>query len=473
MDTTPQAVALPERFEAWFGARGWRVRRHQLAVLAAVRAGRSVLLTAPTGGGKTLAGFLPALAELAALPAERAPALHTLYVSPLKALAVDIHRNLEAPIGEMGLAIRAETRTGDTPQARRQRQRRQPPDILLTTPEQLALMLSYRDADAYFRHLRHVVIDELHAFAGSKRGDLLALGLARLATLAPQATRIGLSATVADPPGLARFVGCGGPAEVIDGGRGPIPKIDILSSRTRVPWAGHMTLHALPEVYEAIRRHRTVLVFVNTRAQAEVIFQSLWRLNDDGLAIALHHGSLSVEQRRKVEAAMTRGALRAVVCTSTLDLGIDWGDVDLVVQVGAPKGLSRLVQRIGRANHRMDEPSRALLVPSNRFEVLECRAAADAVVQGELDGGPPRQGGLDVLAQHILGRACSAPFTPDELYGEVTRAEPYRALGRDDFDQVLEFVASGGYALRRYERYHRLRRLEDGRLDVAGPPVAR
>ncbi len=469
----PQSPALSSAFDDWFARRGWTPRSHQLAVLAAARAGGHVLLTAPTGGGKTLAGFLPSLLDLAERPAERKARLHTLYLSPLKALAIDIRRNLETPVNEMGLPIRVETRTGDTPQARRQRQRNNPPDILLTTPEQLSLMLSYRDSDRFFADLRYVVIDELHALAGVKRGDLLALGLARLTTLAPGATRIGLSATVARPAALTRYVGCGATARLISGGPGPRPEIGILSSRTRVPWAGHMARHALPEVMAAIDRHATSLVFVNTRAQAEFVFQELWRLNQDNLAIALHHGSLSPEQRRKVEAAMTRGDLRAVVCTSTLDLGIDWGAVDLVIQIGAPKGLSRLVQRIGRANHRLDAPSRALLVPSNRFEVLECQAAAEAVMVGELDGDEPRPGTLDVLAQHILGMACAAPFRPDALYDEVRRAQPYAGLPRETFDDVVDFVATGGYALRRYERYHRLTRDADGCYAVANGLVAR
>ena len=434
-----------------------------------------MLLTAPTGGGKTLAGFLPSLCELidheAGCFAEGRP--HTLYLSPLKALAVDVRRNLEEPIADMGLAIRVESRTGDTPQSRRQRQRKNPPHMLLTTPEQLALLLSYRDAARYFSHLRYVVIDELHALAANKRGDLLALGLARLAAMAPVARQIGLSATIAEPAQMARFLDCAGPVAIVDGGPGPQPEITVLAASNRIPWAGHMTLHAMGDVYEAIKGQRTTLIFVNTRAQAEVVFNNLWRLNEDSLPIALHHGSLAVEQRRKVEAAMVKGALRGVVCTSTLDLGIDWGAVDLVIQVGAPKGLSRLVQRIGRANHRLDEPSRALLVPSNRFEVLECQAAASAVMDGELDGDPPRRGGLDVLAQHILGTACGGPFRAGELFEEVRRAAPYAALSRGTFDAVLDYVATGGYALRQYERYARLVRDSDGYHHVSGPRVAR
>src|SRR5437763_1891758 len=365
MNVLASASLLPEPFLRWFAGRGWTVRAHQLDLLATARAGRSVLLIAPTGAGKTLAGFLPSLIELSAQSSGQG-GLHTLYISPLKALAVDIARNLERPVAEMRLPIRIETRTGDTPASKRQRQRRYPPQILLTPPAH----------------------------------------------------------------------------------------------------------HALGEMYELIKRKRTTLVFVNTRSQAESIFQGLWRINDDGLAIALHHGSLDVAQRRKVEAAMAEGRLRAVVCTSSLDLGVDWGDVDLVINVGAPKGASRLLQRIGRANHRMDDPSRGVLVPANRFEVLECRAAPDAVAANAQDPPAARSGALDVLAQHVLGSACGEPFLADNLYNEVVAAAPYANLTRADFDDALEFVATGGYALTASERFAKIRRGQDGRWRVSHPMIA-
>src|SRR5580704_14155548 len=454
---------LPARFAAWFAAQGWRPHAHQLRMLAAARAGRSALLIAPTGGGKTLAGFLPSLVELAEAPAE---GLHTLYISPLKALAVDIHRNLERPIAELDLPIRAETRTGDTPAMKRQRQREHPPQMLMTTPESLALLLSYPDSGQFFAGLKAVVIDELHALAGTKRGDLLALGLARLARLAPEARRVGLSATVAWPDALAAYLGP--VVERVVASDAADPEVSILAPEDTLPWTGRMAMHAVPAIYNAIQAHKTTLVFVNTRAQAELAFQALWRLNDDNLPIGLHHGSLAVEQRRRIEKAMAEGRLRAVVATSSLDLGVDWAAVDLVIQLGAPKGVSRLVQRIGRANHRLDVPSRAILVPANRFEFLECQAAADGVANKRLDGDPPRSGGLDVLAQHILGMACAAPFTADDLYAEVTSAAPYADLARQDFDDALSFVESGGYALRAYESWHRLFRDSLGRGPALG-----
>jgi len=428
-------------------------------------AGRHALLIAPTGGGKTLAGFLPSLIDLATRPPANATrGVHTLYISPLKALAVDVERNLLGPIAEMGLNVTAESRTGDTGVARRQRQRVKPPDILLTTPEQLALFCAWEGARRYFEDLNCVIIDEVHAIWPSKRGDLLALGLARLSQFAPRCRRVGLSATVDDPELIRRWLSPGDPAlvDVVSGASGAPAVVDVLLSEGRVPWVGHTARHAMAEVYETIRGARCALVFVNTRFQAEFAFQELWRLNEDNLPIALHHGSLAATQRRKVEAAMARGSLRAVVCTSTLDLGVDWGDVDLVIQLASPKGASRMVQRIGRANHRLDEPSRALFVPANRFEMLECQAAREAIAENAFDSEPPREGALDVLAQHIMGLACSEPFDLVALYDEVRGAGPYADLSWEDFEQVVDFVATGGYALRAYDRFARIVKTREG-----------
>ena len=485
-DTTPP---LPDVFARWFAGRGWAPRSYQLDLLARARGGRSVLLIAPTGGGKTLAGFLPTLVELheattaprrlvsTGRDLRRSQGLHTLYISPLKALAVDIARNLEIPVREMGLNVRLETRTGDTPASKRQRQRRYPPDILLTTPEQLALLLASADAPYLFGTLRRVVLDELHSLVTSKRGDLLSLGLARLFVLAPQLITVGLSATVAEPGDLCRYlvpqsIAREARADLVIAQAGAQPQVTMLDTEEHLPWAGHSARHALGEIYALIKRHKTTLVFVNTRSQAEFLFQELWGVNDDNLAIVLHHGSLDVARRRKVEDAIAAGKLRAMVCTSSLDLGVDWGDVDLVINVGAPKGASRLLQRIGRSNHRLNEPSQAVLVPANRFEVLECRAAIDAVAVNAQDTPPLRTGALDVLAQHILGRAVGSPFLADELYTEVRAAAPYAALACSDFDVAVNFVATGGYALKAYERFAKIRQGKDGRWRITHPRVA-
>lgn len=472
-DASPPAFLLPDPFSDWFSGRGWSARPHQLELTQTALNGESALLIAPTGGGKTLAGFLASLIELKVRKSSAnsdIPSIHTLYISPLKALAVDVARNLMTPIEEMGLDVRVETRTGDTPASKRQRQRKNPPDILLTTPEQLALFIASDQAAAFFADLKCVIIDEINAIAPSKRGDLLSLGLATLAEWAPQCRFIGLSATVNDPAVLQNWLGVKGePARLVQSSGGVSANIDLLISRERVPWAGHSGRFAVPEVYEQIKAAGMALVFVNTRAQAEMLFQELWRINEDHLPIALHHGSLAKEQRRKVEAAMAAGTLKAVVCTSTLDLGIDWGEVDLVIQMGAPKGAARLIQRIGRANHRMDEASQAVLVPTNRFEILECRAAEAAVEAGEIDGEPMRQGALDVLAQHIMGRACGEGFELATLFEEVRCAAPYYALDWETFERTVDLVATGGYALRTYDRFKRIVRTRDGLWSARTP----
>ena len=478
-------AALPTPFVQWFASHGWAPRAHQLELLGRAQAGRSSLLIAPTGAGKTLAGFLPSLVELsgreATGPGEAYRGIHTLYISPLKALAVDILRNLERPVSEMGLKVTLETRTGDTPPHKRQRQMTHPPDILLTTPEQVTLLKASKDAERFFRDLRYVVLDELHALVTSKRGHLLALDLARLRRLAPNMQTVGLSATVADPDALRRWLVPQNVGETLDDASmadlvqvegGAKPAITILKSKRRLPWSGHSSRYAVPDIYELIREHRTTLLFVNTRSQSELLFRELWAINEDALPIALHHGSLEPQQRRKVEAAMGRNELRAVIATSTLDLGIDWGDVDLVVHFGAPKGASRLAQRIGRANHRMDEPSKAVLVPSNRFEVMECQAALDANYLGHQDTPPLREGSLDVLCQHVLGRAVAGPFGEDDFYREVISAAPYARLDWDTFERAVKFVATGGYALKAYERYAKIKRTSDGTWRLTHPRFA-
>ena len=485
--TVREHQVLPAQFSKWFADNGWRPHSHQLALLEKAQGGRSVLLIAPTGGGKTLAGFLPSLVELAAdLKAvrdkpvstgrnvQRGRGLHTLYLSPLKALAADIQRNLERPIAELELPIKIELRTGDTSVAVRARQRRRPPDILLTTPEQLALLLASPDAPYFFGSLKRVVLDELHSLVTSKRGDLLSLGLSRIAKLAPRVQFVGLSATVANPEELSDFLVPGkARADVVIARQGADPDVSVLDFGASLPWAGHSARYAYREMYRLIERQKMTLIFVNTRSQAEMVFHELWNINEKNLPIALHHGSLDAAKRKKVEAAMSKGTLRAVVCTSSLDLGIDWGDVDLVIHVGAPKGISRLQQRIGRANHRIDEPSKGILIPANRFEVLECRAAIEAVAQRMQDTPPLRTGGLDVLAQHISGMACADGFLADDLYAEVRGAVPYRSLSRKDFDDAIDFVATGGYALRVYERFARIRKGNDEIWRLSHPRFAR
>ena len=460
--------AVAPEITAWFASRGWRIRRHQAEMLAASDAGDHALLVADTGAGKTLAGFLPTLADFTPTRLdgeEPADGLHTLYVSPLKALAHDVQRNLVAPVEEMGLALRIETRSGDTPSDRKKRQRQRPPHVLLTTPESLSLLLSYPDSLQLFAGLKRIVIDEIHAFATGKRGDLLALAMTRLQAIAPGLQRAALSATVANPLGFREWLAPQDPAgggeiervRLVAGEQGAAPQVEILlPEEERVPWGGHAATWAIPQLYEQIRANQLTLVFTNTRFLTEYIFQHLWDVNEDKLPIGIHHGSLSKEARRKVEGAMARGELRALVATASLDLGVDWGDIDCVVQMGAPKGSSRLLQRVGRANHRLDVRSRALLVPGNRFEFLEATAAKDAVDEGQRDGEDFRPGGLDVLAQHVMGTACAGPFEEKELLAEVRSSLAYAWVDEEIWSRVLTFVATGGYALKAYDKFKRI-----------------
>lgn len=464
-------MSLPAQFSNWFQSKGWTAYPHQLEMVEKVSSGQSILLLAPTGAGKTLSGFLPSLIDLTDTPRT---GLHTLYLSPIKALVVDIARNLEVPISEMGLPISFETRTGDTPQAKRNRQHFLPPNMLMTTPESLELMLTWPGAEKLFGNLKMIIIDEIHAFSGTKRGDLLSLSLSALRHLAPKSQSIGLSATVGTPDRFLPWLSTQ-PNKVciLQPELTKAIELSILETDTaRLPWSGHSGLYAAKEIYKQIVKHKPCLIFVNTRAQAEMLFQAIWAHNDLTLKIGLHHGSLEVALRRKTEAAMARGELDAVVATSSLDLGIDWADIELVIQVGAPKGASRLLQRIGRAGHRLDAASRALIVPANRFEVFESLAAKFNVEQRLFDDLPTNDGALDVLAQHLVGRAVAGPFSADYLYKQVCSAAHYQNLSRESFDQVLDFVATGGYALGHYSQFQRIVLGVDGLWRVTSQRVA-
>ena len=307
-------------------------------------------------------------------------------------------------------------------------------------------------------------------------GDLLALALSRLQAIAPDMQRAALSATVAEPEKFRQWLAPWGDidaVELVEGEQGAPAEVEILlPDEERVPWGGHAATWAVPQLYEEIRRNTTTLIFTNTRFLAEYIYQNLWDVNEDKLPIGIHHGSLSKEARRKVEGAMARGELRALVATASLDLGVDWGDIDLVVQMGAPKGSSRLLQRIGRANHRLDQPSRALLVPGNRFEFLEATAARDAVDEGQRDGEDFRPGGLDVLAQHVMGCACAAPFDERELLAEIRSSLAYAWVDDAVWQRVLSFVENGGYALKAYDKFKRITRDKQGVWRLSHPEQA-
>ena len=448
---------VPKYIEKWFKTRNWEIRPHQRQMIEAFKVRKSTLLMAPTGGGKTLSGFLASLIDI---HQTKPKGLHTIYISPLKALTNDIERNLSKPVSEMNLSVRIDSRTGDTTASRRVRQRKNPPNILLTTPESLMLMLSYPDAREIFGELKCVIIDEVHSFAPTKRGDFTALALARLNYIAPNYLVFALSATVAEPAEFAKWLG--DDVQVIQAKPGIKPNIKILEAENPIPYSGFMVSYAMKEVYDLIAKSGTSIVFVNTRSQSEFIFQMLWELNEQNLPIGIYHGSLSKENRAKAERMMAEGKLRSVVATAALELGIDWGQVDLVIQIGAPKGVSRLLQRIGRSNHRMDEPSEAVLVPANRFEVLEATSALNAIEAGKLDGEPFHPGSLDVIVQYIVNCICSEPSNPTTIFEQVKSTHPYRNIDKETFHKLFQFAIDGGYALKSYERYHRLTLDENG-----------
>jgi ATP-dependent Lhr-like helicase len=464
-------MSIPKYLRAWFARKGWKMHPFQREMFKFFEIKQSTLLIAPTGGGKTLASFLPSIVDI---HTKQFRGLHTLYISPLKALTTDIQRNLMAPIEEMELNVRVEIRTGDTTSHRRKRQRIKPPEILLTTPESLMLMLSYTDAPVIFGQLQTIIIDELHSFAPNKRGDLTSLALAQLHYLAPNAVRFGLSATVQFPEKLAAWLGLSNaPAKVLLAKAKHKPDVKMLTDGSRIPYSGFMARYAVEEIYKTLAKNNMTIIFVNTRAQAEFIFRQIWQVNQKNFPIAIYHGSLSKEQRLKTEALTVAGGLKAIIATSALELGIDWGNVDCVIQVGAPKGVSRLLQRIGRSNHQFDKASKALLVPSNCFEALECCSAIEAIAKNKLDGEEFQAGSQDVVIQFIMNCACSAPVNPDDLFKVVTSAYPYRSLKKEIFSQLFQFVVDGGYTLQHYEQYHRLTKVDKNTYTLASDKVGR
>jgi ATP-dependent Lhr-like helicase len=464
-------MSIPQYLKAWFSRKGWKMHSFQREMFAYFAQKQAVLLIAPTGGGKTLASFLP---SLAAIHEEKFRGLHTLYISPLKALTTDIQRNLMDPIADMQLDVRVEIRTGDTNSYQRKKQRTKPPGILLTTPESLMLMLSYTDAPAIFANLQTIIIDELHSFAAGKRGDLTALALAQLKYLAPDSVRFGLSATVQNPEKLAAWLGYKNtPAAILIAKSKLKPDIKMLTDGAHIPYSGFMARYAVADIYQTIAKNKMSIIFVNTRAQAEFMFRQIWQLNQDNFPIAIYHGSLSKEQRLKTEVLTVAGSLKAIVATSALELGIDWGNVDCVIQVGAPKGVSRLLQRIGRSNHQFDKASLAKLVPANCFEALECCSAIEAIAHGKLDGEDFYPGSQDVVIQFIMNCACSHPVNKNQIYKTVSSAYPYRDLKKSVFQLLFQFVVDGGYTLQHYDQYHRLIEKNKNTFTTASDKVVR
>lgn len=495
---------LPEPIRRLFDARGWRPFEFQLRAWEAYLAGKSGLINAPTGVGKTWAVWMGPVIESvrespenihggSALSGRRvrgtkaplgAP-IRVLWITPLRALAGDTTAALAAPVAELGLPWTVEMRTGDTAQSVRRRQKERLPTALVTTPESLTLLLSYPDAREKFASLRLVVVDEWHELIGTKRGVQTELGLARLRSFLPALRTWGVSATLGNMEqardvlmgrGLADGNDRSGPlAELVRGEMAKDLAIDTIIPKDieRFPWAGHLGTRSVGDVVEAVRAANSTLLFTNTRSQAELWFRRLVTEAPDLLGqVAIHHGSLDRGLRGRVEAMLDAGKLKCVVCTSSLDLGVDFALVDQVLQVGSPKGIARLVQRAGRSGHRPGARSRVLGVPAHAFELIEFAAARDAAREGHIESRPPIVGALDVLVQHLATMACAGGFVEIAMRAEVMRTHAYARLGDREWNWAMDFVRQGGPALTAYPHFSRIT-FRDGRWVVPDDRMAR
>ena len=432
-----------------------------MKTIESIKNGKNVTLISPTGSGKTLAGFLPTFFELS--NNKKPQSIHTLYISPLKSLTKDIEKNLIKPNEELNLGINIQSRTGDTSFSKKQEQIHNPPNILATTIESFAILLSNKNYKLIFDNLKILIIDEVHSIANTKRGELLSLNITRLETFNKRFQKILLSATVANEKKISLYFNAVG--DIVSSNLNKNLSINIINVKKRIPWSGHMAEYAIDEIYSKIRNEKTI-IFVNTRAQSELLFQNLWKINESNLKIAVHHGSLEKTLRKKVENEMRDGLLDCVVATSSLELGLDWTNISLIIQVGSPKGITRLIQRVGRSNHYLNGKSKAILVPTNRLEFVECYAAIEAIKDNDLDTISDKEGSLDVLAQHITGVACSCPINPNILYKQILKSQPYKNLSKKDFIEVFNFVIDGGYSLKKYKQFSKLKKNSDGNYEI-------
>ena len=463
------------RIAEWFAAHDWQPFAFQQETWSAFQHGGSGLIHSSTGTGKTYAAYFGPLAE--ALDSQEAGpcGLRVLWLTPLRALSADTARALEAPLEALELNWDVGLRAGDTKAAARARQKVRLPSVLVTTPESLSLLLTHEDSRLKFAGLRAIIVDEWHELLSSKRGVLVELALARLRSWCPDVRTWGLSATLGnlDVAGQA-LLGIGRPCTLI---RGELPKCTVIDSALparveRFPWAGHLGLSLLPQVIAAIEEGRTALVFTNTRSQTEIWFQAILNAKPEWAGrMALHHGSLDRKVRDFVEDQLRAGAMRCVVCTSSLDLGVDFTPVDRVIQIGSPKGVARLMQRAGRSGHQPGGISRVTCVPTNALELIEVAAAREAAAAGRIEGREPYRKPLDVLAQHLVSSALAGGFDADELFHEVRTTHAYHDLTRDEWDWALDFVVRGGPTLHVYPDFRRVV-LDQGRFTVPDRRVA-
>ncbi|EIK98354.1 DEAD/DEAH box helicase-like protein [Pseudomonas sp. M47T1] len=463
---------MPDHAKHWFAARHWKPFAFQKQVWAAVKAGQSGLLHASTGAGKTYALWFAALNRFAT-PGSRTAALTVLWITPMRALAADTHRALLAPLDELQLPWTVGLRTGDTGSAERARQGRRLPTTLITTPESLTLLLARANAQAEFASLAMVVVDEWHELIGNKRGVQLQLALARLRQWQPALITWGISATLGNQRHAQDVLLGLDQGVTVHGAEAKRIEVDTLlpAAIDRFPWGGHMGLRMLGQVVGEIDASSSCLVFTNTRSQAEIWFQSILDARPDWAGIiALHHSSLARETRDWVEQALKNGQLKAVICTSSLDLGVDFLPVERVLQIGSAKGVARLMQRAGRSGHAPGRSSRVTLVPTHSLELVEAAAAEHAVAQRQIEPRESPHKPLDVLVQHLVSMALGGGFTPDALLHEVRSAWAYRELSDDEWQWALAFVRHGGHSLTAYPDY---RRVEPDDLGIWRVPDAR
>ncbi len=452
-------MSAAARISEWYKANGWTQFQFQRETWEAYKAGKSGLIHSPTGTGKSLAAWLGPVAK--AIDSDSiSTGLQVLWITPLRALANDTQKNLRDAVDALDLDWQVEIRTGDTSSSVRTRQRKKPPQALITTPESLSLLLSYADARRFFASLHTVVVDEWHELIGSKRGVQLELCLAYLRGMHAQLQTWGLSATLSNiNEAMHTLLGANSKGTLIEGKRKKKNKIKSVLPKSvdKFPWAGHLGLTLLPDVIAALENAGTTLLFTNTRSQAELWFEALMRKRTDWIGeIALHHGSIDRKIRTKIEDKLRLGELRCVVCTSSLDLGVDFSPVDQVLQIGSPKGVARLLQRAGRSGHQPGASSSVLCVPTHAFELLEIVAARRAAEKSQIESRPPLRLSLDVLSQHLVTIALGSGFEESNMRKEIESTHAFEGLKDQHWNWILDFITRGGQALKGYPQFHKV-----------------
>ena len=474
---TPREAEI--RVESWFQSQGWEPFAFQRRVWKAYREGKSGLIHSATGTGKTYAAWMAALIEALSEGDVRPKGLRVLWITPLRALAADTAAALQAPIESLGLKWEVQTRTGDTSSSVKSKQRERLPAGLVTTPESLSLFLSREDAQSLFTGLKCIIVDEWHELMASKRGVQTELAMARLRHWNSKLVTWGISATLGNlHEAMETLLGSSTPVEEGCLIQGEIPKeviIDTLLPETieRFPWAGHLGTRMLPQVIQALEESKSALLFTNTRSQTEIWFQAILNAKPEWKGqIEVHHGSLDRDYRDAVERGIKAGKLRAVVATSSLDLGVDFTPVDRVLQVGSPKGVARLLQRAGRSGHQPGVPSRVTCVPTFALELIDVAAIRKAAHGGRIEGREPVDKPLDVLVQHLVTVALGGGFEDRELFHEVKSTRAFQSLSEEEWAWALDFVTRGGSALKAYPEYKRVV-LHEGRFTIEDKRIAR